>query len=355
MGPEEGSRAVPAMPHRTVKGIWSLRAWGVGVFALPIHFCYFAIVYLLLRGAPSPGIINLFLLVIAFELYFAYGVLVNDYFDRQVDIDAGKSSPKRGHMLTEREVASVLALQLVASVIVIALVGGGVVFDLLWVVAFGLATMYSAPPARLRAKGVWGLLSDSVIEKPIPVLIVFALFRYYGIETLLFPVCGELLDSIFKHQVEDFDSDSKLGVKTFAVEIGKERSTRAQRAIIDPANAVAVLTLFLLAYAMLPSARGVTAVSSLLLAAGLLAFAWLQKRGRVRTGFPFPQPPILGYLNFAFRTLLLGGLAAAVVILMPGYTPFAVLVGLSIAVYLKGYARLLPDFLRYVMSSGSKR
>jgi 4-hydroxybenzoate polyprenyltransferase len=293
--------------------------------------------------------------VVAYELYFAYGVLVNDYFDRQVDIQAGKSSARRGHTLTERELAAVMAFQLATSAVVIAAIRGGVVFDLLWVLAFALATMYSAPPARLRAKGFAGFLVDSLIEKPIPILIAFSLFGYFGFETILFPIFGEMLDSIFKHQVEDFDSDTKLKVRTFAVELGKQRSAWIERVLVHPINALAVLSFFGIAYAMLPAEREVTLVLSILLAIGLFAFIALQRRGRVRPGFPFPEPPIVGYLNFGFRTLLLGGLAAAIFLKLPGNYPFAVLVLLSIIVYLKGYARLIPDFLGYLASSRWRR
>lgn len=322
----------------------------MGVFALPIHACYFTMAYLLLRGARPPGLADLALLVVALELYFAYGVLVNDFFDRQVDIAAGKSSPKRGHSLTERELAAVMLLQLAGSALAIALIRGGLAFDLLWVLSFALATLYSAPPARLRAKGAWGFLADSLIEKPLPVLIVFSLFGYYGFETLLFPVCAELLDSIFKHQVEDFDPDSRLGVRTFAVVLGKSRSLLAERALFDPGDALAVLALFAVAYLMLPSSRALAALLWVVMLLGLAAFALMQRSGRVRRGFPFPEPPVVGYLNFAFRTVLLGGLALALLIELPGYYPLSVLILLSIAVYLKGYVRLVPDFVRYALS-----
>lgn len=348
--PEPKGAVSSAGRSRRLVGVWSLRGWGVGVFALPIHACYFTMAYLLLRGARSPGLVDLLLLVLAFELYFAYGVLVNDYFDREVDVAAGKSSTKRGHSLTRRELASVIFVQLAGSAIVIALIGGGLAFDLLWGLSFALATLYSAPPARLRAKGIWGFVADSLIEKPLPILIVFSLFGYYGYEAVLFPVCGELLDSIFKHQVEDFEADSKLGVRTFAVCLGKGRSLLAERAIFDPGDALAVLSLFSVTYVVLVSSRAITAMLWVVMLLGLAAFALMQRSGRVRRGFPFPEPPLVGYLNFAFRTVLLGGLALSVLIELPGYYLLSILVLLSIAVYLKGYAHLVPDFLRYAFS-----
>jgi len=335
---------------RRLLGIWSLRGWGVGLFSLPIHMCYFAMGYMLLRGVPRPSLLDLLLLVLCFELYFAYGVIVNDLFDRQVDIAAGKSSPKRGHTLTERELGLLLALLLLSSLVLVAAIGGGPVFDTLWALAFALATLYSAPPARLRARGFLGLVADSLIEKPLPVLIVFSLFGYYGPEAFLFAACAELMDSVFKHQVEDYDLDTKVGMRTFAVALGRERSDSAVQAIVHPLNILAVAALVATALFFLPGVRLFTSASVAILLLGLGATVFLERRGRMRQGFPFQDPPVVGYLDFSFRAFFLGGLALGLAVAQPGFALLSLLILFSIAVYLKGFARLFPDLFRYAAS-----
>ena len=63
---------------RGFSGVFALRAWRVGVYALPIHACYFSMAYLLLRVGPPTGVAQLLLLLVALWAYLAYVVLVND-------------------------------------------------------------------------------------------------------------------------------------------------------------------------------------------------------------------------------------------------------------------------------------
>jgi 4-hydroxybenzoate polyprenyltransferase len=332
--------------HRRLHALASLRGWRVGVFALPAHVCFFTAIYLLLLTRGGPGVPSLLLLFLALELYFAYGVMVNDFFDREVDAAAGKSSAKRGHTLTEKEHAVALILVLAADSLVVALVGGGPVFDVLWAVAVALATLYSAPPARLRARGLPGFVVDSVIEKPLPILMVFALFGYWGFEAALFPVAGELLDSVFRHQKEDYESDLATGIVTMAVTLGRERTERVVRDVIPPLDGAAVVSLVAVTLATMAGVRAVTAFCAALMALGFLGMAVIERRGRVREGFPFNDRPLVGYLNFSFRTVFLGGLALGLLIQSPAYYLVSLVALLSVLTYLKDYYVLVPGALR---------
>ena len=332
----------------TLRGVFALRAWRVGVYALPMHACYFSMAYLLLRTGAGPGLGPLLGLVVALWAYLSYGVLVNDFFDRDLDIAAGKLSAKRGHGLGRVTVAALLALLLAFSFTVVALLGGSEVFDLLWAVAFIVATAYSAPPLRLRARGFSGFVADSLIEKPLPVAIVFAFFGYYGSEAILFPVMAELLDSVFKHQVEDFGVDEGQHVTTFATAIGRTRSSSAVNRFLHPLNILAAAVLVAVPVVTLPGARLPVGAAALVTAAGFLVFVRLRSVGRVRVGFPFNDPPLVGYLNFALRTVVMGVLTVAAVWSHPGYLLFGALVVASILVYAREILPLFADFYRYV-------
>lgn len=331
-----------------LRKIPKLRGWGAGLFALPIHISYFSILYLILKTGSSPGLIRDLILVLTIILYLAYGVLVNDFFDREIDIAAGKVSANRGHQNSKEELSLILVVLVFAILGLVYLANGGVAYDVTWVVALFLASAYSAPPLKLKERGFWGFVTDSVIEKPLPILIVFTFFHYYGFEIFLFPVFGELLDSIFKHQVEDYDLDSKLGIKSFAIMLGKKRSALAVSLVANPLNVVAAVSLIAISFHELPKARVLIFVSVLLIALGMAATEILRRRGKVRTGFPFPEPPVLGLLNFGLRSVFLGALALTVLYYFVGLFPLVLVVLLSVSIYLMIYYRFFRDFIRGV-------
>jgi 4-hydroxybenzoate polyprenyltransferase len=339
-----------------IGGLLKLRAWGACLFALPIQISYFSMLYLLAKpGIPRPNVIALMMLLVALVLYIAYGVLVNDFFDREVDIAAGKFRANRGHFNSKGQLAATLAILAGAIVVLVALINENPIFDALWAVALFLATAYSSPPLKLKIRGVAGFLTDSVIEKPLPILIVFAFFGYYGFEIILFPIFGELLDSVFKHQVEDYDLDLKSGIKSFAIMIGRERSLKAENMIINPLDMIAVASLFLISYFELPGVHWLIIASGALIVLGLIGTAYLERKEKVRAGFPFPEPPKIGLLNFGLRAFLLGSLAIYVSLSAPNYLPMSIVAFISIAIYLLLYARFIPDLMHYAIPNRVQR
>ena len=338
---------------RGFSGVFALRAWRVGVYALPIHACYFSMAYLLLRVGPPTGVAQLLLLLVALWAYLAYGVLVNDYFDRGLDIAAGKQGAKRGHGLSSRSMIGLLIVLLVTSAGVVAALNRGAVFDTLRAAAFLVATAYSAPPFRLRRRGVYGFVADTVIEKPFPVPLVFSFFGYYGFEALLFPVLAELLDSVFKHQLEDLESDEDQHVDTLATSVGKERSAKVVSALLDPLNALSVALLVAVPLIAVPAARWEVGSAGAALLLGLFVFWRLRAAGRVRPGFPFEGPPLIGYLNFGFRTLVLGALVVAAVVSHPDFSVVGALAFVSILVYVWRFLPLFADIYRYLRGRGA--
>lgn len=295
-----------------------------------------------------PHLASLFCLSVALMLYLAYGTLINDLTDRKIDISAGKLSASRGHHNTERQLIATLLVQLCLIISLILLSDRGVVYDSVWALALLLATAYSLPPLKLKVRGFLGFITDSVIEKPLPILIVFAFFGYYGFEVILFPIFGELIDSIFKHQTEDIELDAKLGIKSFAVQLGKSRSTWGVRKLAHPLNFVASISFLLIAYAELPAVRWLVAVASVLIILGAIGILFLEKKGKVSEGFPFPEPPLLGILNFGLRTLFLAALCIGASLNHLSILPFAALVFFSIGFYLFFYKSYFAGFLYYI-------
>lgn len=315
-----------------------LRAWLAGIVGLPIQVCYFTVFYLGLKTGAPVSWEQLTALVFSLWLYLAYIVLINDLADRSLDAEAGKATVERGHGLSPFALGILLALIMLANAATVLWLGGGPVFDGLWIGAYFLGTVYSAPPFSLKRRGFLGFLADSLIEKPLPVLVVFAFFGYYGFEVLLFPVLGELLDSIFKHQVHDFEADLRTGVKTFAVALGRPRAEKIVDSFIHPLDTLLVLAAFVVVMAEIPAVALVTAAVFALMVA---AFAALAYRYRSFVVHPISRdwadPPYVTYFNAGFQILLISVLAFAAAAGNIAYLPLLLLFLISVAPHLLSY------------------
>jgi 4-hydroxybenzoate polyprenyltransferase len=88
-----------------------------------------------------------------------------------------------------------------------------------------LALVYSAPPLRLKERGLGGPLTIAVSEFALPQAIMFAAFERYDwgmvLFTALFLVVG--LRMILMHQLLDFGNDLAGDVNTFVTLWGSER------------------------------------------------------------------------------------------------------------------------------------
>jgi hypothetical protein len=60
------------------------------------------------------------------------------------------------------------------------------IFSCVYSIAYFLATFYSAPPMRFKWRGWMGAVCDAIIEKPLPVLLVFIYFNHFHFDTLVF-------------------------------------------------------------------------------------------------------------------------------------------------------------------------
>lgn len=330
---------------RGISTVFRLRALQVGIIALPIHVCYFAIFYLGLKTGESFNTLQLLLLVFSLWCYLAYIVLVNDLADRKLDASVGKGTVERGHRLKSSQILLILLILVAANAAAVVFgLHRGIIFDLLWVAAYVLATVYSVPPFSFKERGILGFLADSLIEKPLPVLIVFSFFHYYGAEIVIFPIVAELLDSIFKHQSEDYDIDNKQGIRTFAVVLGKERSRKIVE-VIYPLDAIMVTFAFLVVIFEIPEARVITLVILIcLLAAMIISVAKLKKtvfRSRTLSWMDprLIDPPYVVLLNGAFQLLLVLTLGVSLSIHNISYLPLLALYLVSTAPYWFFYAR----------------
>ncbi len=289
----------------------------------PVEIWYLSIFYLsIVTGFKFP-IRSVFMLTLALILYEANIVLINDIFDRKVDIAAGKSGRVRGHNLSIGTMVLLFLLTGAVSWGFVFVINGTWVFYLVWGIAYVTGFFYSAPPLRLKSKGIPSLVCNSVLERPYPILLAFLFFRYYGIELLIFPILSEFVWSVFKHQVHDVETDASSGVRTFAVTLGREKSYKIVKYLINPVGVLAVLIFATFSTLRVPKYSQLFMLSIVLIVAGTLFSIYLERKSIVYTD-PL-DPPYSMFVNFVFPFAVILPLGLIMALDSPTYIPLLVL------------------------------
>jgi 4-hydroxybenzoate polyprenyltransferase len=211
-------------------------------------------------------------LVAAIAACAAYVSLINDHFDRDEDARSGKLN-------------QLSRLSRGAAALLFALVGcAGLLFLWMWrddvaVVAAYLGswiafTAYSAPPARLKTRGLPGVLADASGASLLPCILAVLLAAHAmgrapdptWIAGVAAWALGWGLRGILWHQLADLQSDRLGSVRTFANRRGAEAARRLSRRVALPLELTGLAALlwqvgsplpplFLLLYVGLVSAR----------------------------------------------------------------------------------------------------
>ncbi len=151
----------------------------------------------------------------------AYGYLVNDLADVELDRRAGK--PNVFHGMGRFKAA------LVVTVVfgVMAACGLPFIHRLgflpLWIAWFLAATFYSLPPVRLKERGAVGLVATILAQQPIPAALAFAALghlRAWGALVFIAYITLRGICSDVGHQMRDRERDEAAGATTFAVRHG---------------------------------------------------------------------------------------------------------------------------------------
>jgi 4-hydroxybenzoate polyprenyltransferase len=206
-------------------GILKLRAWVFPLFTTDMRLCYLTAFYLVAAGIAPGGLSGLWpmaRLLVSIGLYEAWGVLVNDWVDRDLDAAAQKVTgidvtpgwqvrllflvlPVGSFLLLPRPLANPMVLVILAT-------------------CYLLALTYSAPAGkRLKEKGAWGFIADVILEKPLPSLMLFAYFGQLGLDALVMAAFYSSIGgfTLALHQIKDYETDRAHGMGTLAVAIGK--------------------------------------------------------------------------------------------------------------------------------------
>lgn len=281
-----------------MRNVARLKAWMVW-FDSDTHITLLTVFYVLLRQAPERySVYDVFTLMASLELAFAYGSLLSDYHDMPYDRLAGKV---RAIYALPRSLVLALIIALLAlgyGVTIIAIGGGLYLFVYTaWIV---VGSFYSAPPFRFKHRAVSGILCDALMEKTLPVSLVFVYFRYFNYDTVVVILLSFLIqvETIVRHQLKDYEGDLKTKIKTLVVKLGPDRAK-----VILSSYARPLSTIFILTFGVLASVE--IATFALILVAMLLGYFFIDlmtKKGRFQQKEGEFLPLHYGYLYFCLQS-----------------------------------------------------
>lgn len=185
---------------------------------------------LLIHLPRFQSIITVLTFLLSISSVAAYGYIVNDIFDIEVDCKAGKSNAMAQFLPWQR---FLFCLVFVATGFAVpVLMKFGTLAIILLAINYLLPTLYSAPPLRLKERGIWGILSDAAGAHLIPTLFVAATFLHLSTapqpNALTFSVIAAAwaffagVRDILLHQLWDRDNDLNAGISTFVTQLQPE-------------------------------------------------------------------------------------------------------------------------------------
>jgi 4-hydroxybenzoate polyprenyltransferase len=230
------------------------------------------------------------------------GFLINDFFDKSHDIKAGKI--RVVHELSKGVFISVIFTAILI-IILFLLYLNNIFYTIIYCISFLLGTLYSTPVIRFKEKGFIGIIINALTEKMLPVLAIFTFFYHIGIDTLIFLITSFLLQTIeiMTHQIYDYDADLEVGVRTFAIDVGKEKALKIFKYIILPISLFFLILLCSIIIIKVPFAIFVVLPVLVI----YLALSLFLSRGRLKMEekiLPLYMSPLYLLVNNAFPILL---------------------------------------------------
>lgn len=309
-----------------IASIVRLRAWKLAL-AGPSVYWYFPIFFAILTGANNTSSIGLVALLLVLMFSASWGFLLNDLFDREADSKSGRADVIHGHNLKKSTMQVLILSTAVVSWIIVFLIGGGYMFKVVLALDYLIATLYSLPPIKLKIRRIWGFVANSLMERPLPILVFLLYMNYYNIYTILLPIVMELTWSVFKHQAADVHQDIEAHVTTFAAHLGENLSNKIVKWFLNPLSVFSLLFLITIGGLNIAPLRIPLELVFILTVVGIALAAIAEKQGRITTYVTPTDPPYIMFLNLSYKFLLLPVMAYGIVILaVPFYPLIAFLV-----------------------------
>ncbi len=207
---------------RKIGNMLRWRDWGPGKLSVMFSL----LIYIGLCGNKLSSLFALqcFLLTLAAAVHCAFGYLVNEWGDIELDRLQGKVN-------VFQDTKPLFAKFILTGLLALACLSMTAFFHIkivvfLWVCWIFLACAYSLRPIRFKERGLWGLLASTIAQWTFPVLLAFAVFEQFGGWDMIalaatFSISGGTLE--IGHQRYDRQRDQVVSTGTFGVRMQSEK------------------------------------------------------------------------------------------------------------------------------------
>jgi len=282
-----------------IRNVARLKAWTVW-FDSDTHITLLTIFYVLLTGETLKeyGAYDLLALVVSLELALACGALISDYHDIPFDKLSGK---KRAIYAIPRRALLVLIVALFVLCYVVTIIAiGQVLYLVIYTLWAAVGSFYSAPPLKLKYRGVHGVWCNALMEKTFPVSLVLVYFGQLRYDTVILALLSFFIqvETIIRHQLEDFAADLGTRSETLVVKIGPDRAKAILGLYARPLSAILICLVGLTASVHIPP-------FALMFGAALVAYFFVDmliRRGRLLRDDRRFVPLYYGYLYFCLQS-----------------------------------------------------
>jgi UbiA prenyltransferase family len=179
-----------------------------------------------------------------------YGYALNELFDRDEDLRAGRSNA--AHTATNRKMWSIIVGS-AAFALAAALYSGGLPTLEITMAVLLLPLAYSVPPLRIKERGWSGVLSDALAAHVYPAALALLIVSHQSLRSPSLPLVAAMLcwalatglRGILSHQLQSEDSDRKAGLSTVVHQIGHRKLVLFTTYVILPIEFAAFSATFL--------------------------------------------------------------------------------------------------------------
>ena len=183
---------------------------------------------LLQATPPQQSIATLLTLLASMFFVAAYGHVINDIFDVEVDLQAGKQNRMASLSNPQRLLLCITLAGL--GLVPWLFIDLGTQSAILLAAIYILLTIYSAPPLRLKERDIWGVITDAAQVHAVPTLLIATVFSHLADtpqpESAVLATAATAwaflagIRGILLHQIWDVESDLSAGVTTLITRIG---------------------------------------------------------------------------------------------------------------------------------------
>jgi colanic acid/amylovoran biosynthesis glycosyltransferase len=219
---------------------------------LLVSFCYF----LLLAGnvEPVPAKVS-FVAALATTIGFmGFGYLTNDIADRKKDALAGKSNGTAN--LSSLSISILVVAFLAIAILPWMYLPMDRISAICIIAELVLFVLYAFPPFRLKERGFLGVITDALYAHVVPGFLAswtfylvgnehYKNFFYFAIALSIWQLFSGIRN-IVSHHYKDFENDQASGTKTFATQIGKEKTYTLMTRVFIPLEIISLLAFLFL-------------------------------------------------------------------------------------------------------------